>query len=685
MLRSGRSNHVSTALRWLLPALAIAFVGGVVLSSCSSDDGKGSDGDVNPRDLSMNPRDQNIEVDPAEDPTPIDFSVTVAGAPVDADWSVDRPDLAEVDDEGNFVATGRGAGVVTVTATVGDASISTTVNITIATVQNGPDESSPGGGGGEGTPADFETGPGGFMGIGGEGIGGPVSDEIADVLQGDTTSDSSLRILYPYDGTVWPLGMLAPLIMWEANDAESIDGVSIELTAEDFAYRGMFARPAALGGGDPFVRHPIPLDVWQMATTSAAGGELELRLTVSRDGQAYGPIKETWKVAQGNLEGCVYYQSYFTELVDNEDGALGPDSRFGAATLGLRPGGTDPVLVAGWTSDHKEGCRVCHSVSADGSRMVVQHGDKYDASSSIDLQNNYEETEYPADTDGTLGWVGMTPDGELGVGNSAEVPGGASEGPTALYDMETGEPIESTGLTDFVTHAGLPAFAHDGSMLAFNFWEGPGNDEIGGGNERKLVVMDFDREASHFSNPRLMWEGDYRPGWASFFPNNAGLVFQIELENGSGDHVMNTRSGGEGELWWAHIESGEAARLDRANGRDGDDLYIPTSSEHPDDSIVNFEPTVAPISSGGYAWIVFMSRRLYGNVITAEPWASDPRSHDLTEEYSPKKLWIAAIDLNAEPGTDPSYPAIYLPAQEIQASNSRGFWTSDPCVYTGQM
>jgi hypothetical protein len=72
-------------------------------------------------------------------------------------------------------------------------------------------------------------------------------------------------------------------------------------------------------------------------------------------------------------------------------------------------------------------------------------------------------------------------------------------------------------------------------------------------------------------------------------------------------------------------------------------------------------------------------------VITAEPYASDPRDTDLTQQYSPKKLWIAAIDLNAAPGTDPSYPAIYLPAQEIQASNSRGFWTSDPCVFTGQM
>jgi hypothetical protein len=44
-----------------------------------------------------------------------------------------------------------------------------------------------------------------------------------------------------------------------------------------------------------------------------------------------------------------------------------------------------------------------------------------------------------------------------------------------------------------------------------------------------------------------------------------------------------------------------------------------------------------------------------------------------------KKLWVAAIDLGAAPGTDASHPAFYLPAQEILACNSRGFWVLDPC------
>ena len=34
-------------------------------------------------------------------------------------------------------------------------------------------------------------------------------------------------------------------------------------------------------------------------------------------------------------------------------------------------------------------------------------------------------------------------------------------------------------------------------------------------------------------------------------------------------------------------------------------------------------------------------------------------------------------------GSDPSHPAFYLPAQEITAGNSRGFWVLDPCKADG--
>ena len=150
-----------------------------------------------------------------------------------------------------------------------------------------------------------------------------------------------------------------------------------------------------------------------------------------------------------------------------------------------------------------------------------------------------------------------------------------------------------------------------------------------------------------------------------------------------------TEVGTQAELWWVDFATQTPSPLYALNGKtvSGNTVtpYLPTlpANDHPDDSIVNYEPTVNPVPSGGYAWVVFTSRRLYGNVATVNPYYSDPRFHDISKTPTTKKLWVAAIDLNAAPGTDPSHPAFYLPAQELLAGNSRGFWVVDPCKSDG--
>src|SRR5262249_7977854 len=92
---------------------------------------------------------------------------------------------------------------------------------------------------------------------------------------------------------------------------------------------------------------------------------------------------------------------------------------------------------------------------------------------------------------------------------------------------------------------------------------------------------------------------------------------------------------------------------------------------------------LAPTAGGGYAWVVFTSRRLYGNAATIPPFCSDPRGVDLVKNITTKKLWVAAIDLTQGPGADASHPAFYLPAQELLAGNSRGSWALSPCLPDG--
>jgi hypothetical protein len=201
--------------------------------------------------------------------------------------------------------------------------------------------------------------------------------------------------------------------------------------------------------------------------------------------------------------------------------------------------------------------------------------------------------------------------------------------------------------------------------------------------------------------------GGMRAGFPSFFPTNDAVAFHYQIVNSN--HLLNTWHGAEAQIWWSDLATGTATPLSALNGinapaaTNGDGgtaeggaadagdggaaSYLPTGpNNHGNDTVLNYEPTVNPVASGGYIWVIFTSRRLYGNVATIDPWTSDPRAYDATklDNTTCKKLWVAAIDLNAPAGTDPSHPAFYLPAQELLAGNARGFWALAPCKPDGQ-
>jgi hypothetical protein len=71
---------------------------------------------------------------------------------------------------------------------------------------------------------------------------------------------------------------------------------------------------------------------------------------------------------------------------------------------------------------------------------------------------------------------------------------------------------------------------------------------------------------------------------------------------------------------------------------------------------------------------------MYGNIAMGDPYDGGDGTYPI-----PKKLWVAAIDADAskKAGADVSHPAFYLPGQELNAGNMRGFWAVDPCKANG--
>lgn len=656
---------------------------------------------------------QTITVSAGQTSPTVSYQATLHGKPVNAAWSVDRGDVGKVDgapaSEVSFEPTGKVGGLVNVSAHLNGKTVNRQVLVKLEATQNGADPTNPAVASQIATDiADLKNG-GGIGGVGGEGLGPSVADSGLIYELKNPQSDGQaeeLEFLYPYDGTVWPRGLLAPLLMWRSvhDDADAIF-IELETKTRSFHWQGTFARPEILQTtGGKFIRHPIPQDVWEMATNSAGGATadnsadtLTVRLTVAKDNKAYGPISQTWAIAPARLSGIIYYNSYGTQLAKNHGGALGGDKRFGGAVLSIRVGDTGPKLVAGSTSADTSGCRVCHSVAPSGSRLIVQGPDN-GTSNAYDLDPHGSNTAHVMTRNAEF--AGIYPDGSMALtGNGRLLP---------LPDDSTELPI--SGLADIVTSFGPATFSPDGKRVALNPVSSPSVDNP----KQKLLALDFDATTGTFSNPVTI--ADYsgeptetRPGWPAFFPDGNSVVFHRQsshgLESTANSGGLRTRRGAKAQIHWTSVtDASQVTPLDWLNGLDSNgNSYLPKlkqpivmsctadsdsvggiHADHGDDVNLNYEPTISPIASGGYAWVVFTSRRMYGSVATIPPFCSDPRGVDLIEHVTTKKLWVAAIDLSAAPGKDASHPAFYLPGQELLAGNSQGFWVLDPCKGDGE-
>ncbi len=645
---------------------------------------------------------QTITVVAGQTTPTVTFDATLDCTAAPAAWGVDKGNVGTITSTpsatGVFTPTGTTGGLATITASLNKQTTTGQVFVKLTATQNGPNTS-------PGETAQIPTGTGqltsggGVGGVGGEGLGAVVTDPATITALGAPTGDGSaqgLTFLYPYDSTVWPRGLLAPLVMWDwsIGDADAIK-IDLKTTTGSFTYSGMFARPAILmTTGGKFIRMPIPEDVWEMATNTAGGkaDQLTMSLTVAKGGVAYGPISETWTIAPARLDGTIYYQSYGTQLVQNYSGAVGGNKLFGAAVLGIHVGDTAPKVVAGTAAMSPTGCRVCHAVASGGGRLVAVDGNNESLSSAYDLSVSpptetimAQLAQYPA----------MYPDGSMALTNAG-----------VMLPLPTATPaIAVTGLSSVVTNLGQPAFSPDGTKIAFNPLAGAASIKL----NQSLYVMSFDKATFTFSGPTLVADDSSQPAatqpsWPAFFPDSNSVVYHHQTIKSIEDDLA-TRAGSHAQIYWTSLNSpADVTPLDQLNGKgylpklaapstlaclaDGHEVAAGAvitnpDLDHGDDEDLNYEPTVNPVASGGYAWVVFTSRRLYGNEATIPPFCSDPRGVDLIQNITTKKLWVAAVDLTQAPGTDSSHPAFYLPAQELLAGNARGFWTLDPCLANG--
>lgn len=458
-----------------------------------------------------------------------------------------------------------------------------------------------------------------------------VSAATQQLLRGASGTDPGVQWAYPYEGTVFPRQIPAPALMW--NGGAAADTYLVRLTSPHFELERFVVAP-------PPARVELPQGTWDRFLESTAGAA---ELVVARhDGtQARVATRQRWTVAPESMRGTIYYWS-------NNQGRV----------LRLRPGSSTPEdFSAGKLNGlPSSGCTMtCHTVSADGS-TIVSGGDTLGG--TFDLKNGaayWDEGGGPgSDQKRRWAYAALSPTGKYIVESFAPFPVGFGT-QTGLFMAQTKQYVPGSGLDG--VRLGTPAFAPDGTLIAYV-------DYQAGATNGSLKLVDFDGNLGKASNIRELVKKGALPDIAfpSVSPDGKWVVYQ----RGSSHR---TDGGNTANLYLANVQTGQETRLAAING-DGFPFVAGAR-----DLNWNFEPTFAPVASGGYFWVVFTTRRTLGNKMTGDA-------------ASTKQLWVAAIDQSPQAGADPSHPAFHLPGQGgsdpgAQSLNMRGFWSLEACRADG--
>jgi len=602
----------------------------------------------------------------------VQLTATAGGSPVTGTWTTSDTTIGSIGSDGVFHANGYVGGTVDVALLVGKGQIKITLTVDVDISEN---------------PA-------------------MLSDTDQAALKAGGPAEPAFKFLYPFDGTVFPRGLPAPLLQF--GDGKTITSTAnasyIKMTTTHFSYQQYGL------GGTP-VRVAIPEPVWKGATLSAKAADQVTVAVSKRTGSTVtGPLTENWRIAQGTLKGFIYYSTYKSPLLPYSEA-----TQTGGGILRIKPGVKTPEIV-------RKGCIVCHSVSANGNVLTSAIGPDLTnptAGDAVDL-NLASPTPTPRGAQTNIGqqyaFAALTPDGALALtnGNPGLGPpylphGFNGDYQSILVKTADGTPVASPSLTALVKHAQSPAFSPDGKHVAFV------NGDVSP-EKRVLSMMDFDG-TSVFSNLKVLrtesetttnWTaassgstptaGAPQPktiAWPSFTPDSAGVIYH------SGDSFDSSGfnfSNGVGTSWAQYAElrlielDGTVKKLNALNGRDATGTSLLPYGEAIDNNL-NYEPNIMPLPVGGYYWVVFTSRRSYGNkwapgrAKTTQPF-DDPTQDPWGSNACPsarKKLWVAAIDLNHADATvlDPSHAAFYLPGQEDESANMRAFAALAPCQSMG--
>jgi hypothetical protein len=614
---------------------------------------------------------------------PFTATVTVGSASttVTPTWSLGDFTIGTIDASGLLTPRGTVAGTIQVTASYGGATATATATVLVNISTNLSNTTLP-----DGTVITQDAGA----------ITPPDMTALTGAPAGDAGTTPP-TLVYPYDQTVFPLGLLAPVAEFGTGPAGAVD-FKVSLDTTDFHWDGFGSAGSAASAGADGAQAAIPQSAWDAALQTAAlvnpPPKVTLSLVSAVGGVAYGPAQSQLVVANGKLTGVIYFESYSSDTIPPDN--IGATSDFGL--WAVKPGLTAPP------SHLQAGCVICHSVAASGNTLTNGTDDNSIGSSTglfqVETDGGYLQLATPPtalpttgggggpDDSRGMGWSTVSPDGTVVLRSVGDFWGGQ----TLLGWATPSEPLMSAGalapLSTSITINGgfymfVPQYSVDGQHLVYvNATNPAGVGSVGtpeysiGMVDVATALLDGGADDAGFgtvtlTNPRTLYDSTTSDAGGAnaatkvptFLPDSQSVVFEETLAPAYAtfNYMLPDYGGVDGELATLQGTSGGSyVRVALANANAGHDPKAPT---------VNYEPKPLPVSVGGYYWVVFASLRqdAYPNVT------------------SPKKLWVAAITPGTTPGIDPSHPPFTLVNQAIVANqqSQRAFWALAPCLGVG--
>ncbi|MCX5742219.1 MAG: hypothetical protein NT062_06965 [Proteobacteria bacterium] len=350
----------------------------------------------------------------------------------------------------------------------------------------------------------------------------------------------------------------------------------------------------------------------------------------------------TMRFAPEDLTGGIYYWNTTTTSI----------MRFDFAS-------TTQVMAEKFIGPEMTGntCVGCHALSRDGKKLVAEAGGQNDGRILL-LDVATSTPLVPFGSTEKSNFESWNMDGSAFVGVYAD--NGATNFNLMLFDGTTAaltETIEAGGTSTNPTNH--PDWSPLGDRIAFinvgvkNTLQMMYNGEI-----RTVAKVGGVWQPYEVVVPRVAGKNRYYP---SFAPDGKLLVFnESTCTSGNTGGECNGDTDPTAKLYGIDgIAGGTITPFDHANA--------PGIADNGKTALTNSFPKWNPFvfrntaSGGRLAWITFSSTRKYG-------LRSPPGSGTL--------LWMAAVDLDAPAGTDPSLAAFALPFQDITTSNHIAQWTT---------